>query len=118
MTLALALLVGLLLGVLLGRWFSLRAVHVPAMEPAPPPVRRRIGESRYLEEADQLVRAVVEDGHEPLTSAVCSLADEAFADGVNALRAQLVHTSGLPEGLMDSFCTHALRGLRGPRGVE
>lgn len=116
---ALACLVSLLAGVVVGVWAERARLPPPAPE-SPPPVPPSAIEERLYAGSLDAARAALggeadEQRVEALARTLSALSAEAWAMGVGDLRASLVLRSGLPPALADFAVSTALANLERAR---
>lgn len=97
------------LGALAGRWYERRSKPVVVPEPdrtSPLSVR-----AQFEVRAKQIAEATSTENKPALEYQIASFASEAWSQGVNELRQQIVANSALPPGIAEEMCSIALREM-------
>lgn len=97
------------LGALAGRWYERRSKPVVVPEPdrtSPLSVR-----AQFEVRAKQIAEATSTENKPALEYQIASFASEAWGQGVNELRQQIVANNVLPPGIAEEMCSIALREM-------
>lgn len=96
-------------GALVGRWYERR--QRPVVVSKPEPTRPLDVRRQFATRAREIAESSAAENRPALEYQVASFASEAWSQGVNELRQQIVANSALPPGIAEEMCSIALREM-------
>lgn len=99
------------LGALAGRWYERMSPPVVVSEPDPRPTSPLDARRQFTTRAREIAESSTVENKPALEYQVASFASEAWSQGVNELRQQIVANSALPPGIAEEMCSIALREM-------